>query len=330
MSPAARALLEALRERAQGRRRLRIEQAWEALYVARPGTKGDTDARGRLAGLLEELREAGAVRLPAPPAWDHRTQPPLPRTLTLAALREASAEDLSVYPWVPELRFVLELKRTPALSDLRALNRFFAQGGGALPLVPTRERSLRIFGDEKRLDALSSQAWFTQLGLERLRCFDVPAPLVREWGPKGGPVLVLENLHTWHSFARWNADRGVYSAVCYGAGRAVERAGEELLGIRSRAEAAELLYFGDLDPEGLRIPTRLAEAWPALGLAPARRWYALLLEQGVVGPCEDRGEVEAGLTWLGGDEAIEARAMFARGERMAQEGLGWVEISGTS
>src|SRR5438309_51326 len=81
-------------------------------------------------------------------------------------------------------------------------------------------RSLEIFGDEKRLDQLMrGSALFGngRLTPETLRCIIVSEPLPWTRGPNpDGPILVIENAATWHSYCRWNAERKHFSAVVYG------------------------------------------------------------------------------------------------------------------
>ena len=67
------------------------------------------------------------------------------------------------------------------LADLLKLQEFFAHGGRAKEFIPIKERSLEIFGDEKRLDALRTTILFSEgrLTLEQLCCFAVAEPLSR-------------------------------------------------------------------------------------------------------------------------------------------------------
>src|SRR5262249_226893 len=144
-------------------------------------------------------------------------------------------------------------------EDLLRIQQFFARGGRELPLVPIKERSLDIFGDEKRLDQLArGSALFGEgrLTAESLRCFVVPEPLPWTAGPdRTKPLLVIENAATWHSYCRWNSDRKLFSAVVYGCGNRFVDGAPSLKEIfAALGGPRRVLYFGDLDPQGLLIP----------------------------------------------------------------------------
>src|SRR5260370_9171997 len=70
-------------------------------------------------------------------------------------------------------------------------------------VVPSRERSLEIFGDEKALDRLIGTALFApgRLSLELLRCRRVVPRLHCEPVGKGRVLLVVENSDTFNSLA---------------------------------------------------------------------------------------------------------------------------------
>jgi len=236
-------------------------------------------------------------------------------------------------PWAPELRFVANMRPGVSLECLLKLQEFFADGGRDRQPVPLKERSLQIFGDEKRLDALfrgSSLFAPGRLTLEQLRCFAVSEPLAWERGPSSdGPVLVIENGATWYSYCRWNRERGFFSAVVYGRGNQFIDSVAYLEEVfRGTGNRCAVRYFGDLDPRGLRIP-RLASA-KAAGLElpmiePDTRSYRRPLEMGrqKAKPGRDPLECDArDMEWLR-DLAPQAAELFARQCRLPQEHVNW-------
>ena len=106
--------------------------------------------------------------------------------------------DLASISWAPEMRFVKAMKSGVAPGDLIRLNEFFLDNGSQRALVPVKERSLQVFGDEKRLDALRVTALFRGgLSLQILRCFVAAEPLGWQRGPNANaPLLVIENAAT--------------------------------------------------------------------------------------------------------------------------------------
>src|SRR5438105_1999563 len=74
--------------------------------------------------------------------------------------------------------------------------------GTEATIVPTGERSLDLFGDEKRLDVLRrNRRLFApgRLSLEMLRARLFAPPFAYRRIGQGGVALVLENVATYHS-----------------------------------------------------------------------------------------------------------------------------------
>lgn len=240
---------------------------------------------------------------------------------------------LAAYPWQPALAFVRDARIGLSFEELVRLDSFLATRAASAPCVPMKERSLELFGDEKRLDAITATALFREdrLTLEHLRCFAVPEPLGWQRGCRSdGSVIVLENLSTWHTYTEWDRARPQFSAVVYGGGnRFIDGVGflrrifEELGGVR------RVLYFGDLDAAGLRIPRRAAlratsEGLP--GIEPHLESYRWLLESAGDATAVDAPEGDTGLredcAWLG-ELSTAAWNVVSAGKRLAQERIGW-------
>jgi hypothetical protein len=200
--------------------------------------------------------------------------------------------------------------------------------------VPIKERSLEIFGDEKRLDQLRAGRTnlYGQLSLAALGCRICPIPLPFEAGPlsaRGQPVLILENNDSWASFSLWNRRAARYAAVAYaggGHGKSIaydENFIDELL---ERFESTKLLYFGDIDPAGLHIASGAAERRAkrqALPLQPADRLYGWLLAHGTRTPIQSgqRGKF-TDVAWLPEELRGRVEALFLQRLRIPQESLG--------
>ncbi len=333
-------LLDALVQEADGRRKLDRTAVWRAFRSAHPVEATSGEARERLAARLIALAAEDRLVLPAPTGsgWDRSARPSLPEWVRLPAPPEPPVGlDLLSVPWAPELGFVPSLRRIDRPADLLALQRFFTTGGRTRPVVPMRERSVQLFGDEKRLERLVHTPLFGEgrLELASLRCFAMAPPLVYEDSPlvsRGRPVLVVENHHTWWSFCRWNARVGEYAAVVYGAGGAFGRDAVAFVAERCRAlDAPHADYFGDLDRDGLVIPWRAAMSFaPAHGLRilPGVRWYQLLLDRAEevqlpTGP----SLTEEGLEWLPIDLRGKVSDHFRAGRRLPQELVGTEQLA---
>ncbi len=234
------------------------------------------------------------------------------------------------FPWMPAMGFVREMRGNIAFEDLRRLNDFLLSG--PRDIVPIKERSLEIFGDEKRFDALVGSSLFRDGRLDLRRdffCEQIGAPLAWKRGPVAAanhPILIIENAATWHSFCRWNQQSAEFSAVVYGEGnRFIE--GVRYLGDIFEELGGErpMIYFGDIDPQGLVIPQTASRrcvqrGWPAIH--PLMWAYQALIEIGV--PQSSDAPIPEGTLcdWLG-THAEAARRLLASGQRIAQEHIGW-------
>lgn len=237
------------------------------------------------------------------------------------------------YPWQPALAFLREARVSLPFEDLRRVDTFFANDGSTRVRVPIKERSLQIFGDEKRLDMLADSVLFREgrLSLAQLGCDVVAEPLGWKRGPAAantGSVIVLENAATWHSYDRWNQASAQFSAVVYGGGnRFVDAVGFLSEIFRELGGPRRVLYFGDLDSAGLRIPRRASERAQRLGLPQIEPhvWsYRELLKFNAAAAVAEEDEVvsDTDLAWIG-DVAESVRPLLVSGRRLAQEHIGW-------
>lgn len=137
-------------------------------------------------------------------------------------------------------------------------------------------------------------------------------------------LLVIENHHTYDSFARLLGPGSDVGVVAYGAGTAF--VGSVAYASDLRPPVEEIRYFGDLDARGLRIPVDADRARGASlpAIRPAERLYRRLLEVGVraaAPPVAPRTAAELA-SWLPADLRDEVATMLAGGCRMAQEAVG--------
>jgi hypothetical protein len=332
-SPFARAL----RELAGKKKRIDLDTMWRALARAEPELLASADARSALATNLDALAEAGALQLPRlRRGWDASASPELPFFVTLVSAPKVRAEPKLEVAWAPELAFGAEITLRAHREILERVQRFLAHGGRERPLVPERERSLELIDDEKALESYRKGALFAEgrLTLALLRCFSVSPPLVREPCEGGLPrALIIENHHTFHSFAQWNAQAKQYRAIVYGAGKAAIKGAPSLASLANELSLEAIEYFGDLDAAGVRIGRQVSDECARAG-APrcqaSARWYEAL--SAAAGdrrfPCHDeRSRLSAAdLAWLPESVRELARRLDARRQRFPQELVGWERL----
>ena len=240
--------------------------------------------------------------------------------------------DPTTIPWEAETKFLVEARVMVNSEDLLRLNSFFKDRNSQRQIIPIKERSLQIFGDEKRLDLLLGSAIFRpdRLSLDLLKCEIVGEPFGWKRGAiDTGKILVVENAATWHSYSRWNAQTKQFSAVVYGCGNRFAESVRYLADILAEFPSPQrVLYFGDLDLQGLRIPIEASKKSVRLGLPsiePHLWSYANLLKIGqdkevTVEVVEPASEIE--YAWLS-DLAEPVRKILESSKRLAQEHVGW-------
>ncbi|MCF7549780.1 hypothetical protein [Pseudonocardia sp. WMMC193] len=309
---------------------------WADLRVAALGRDssllGDPDQRERLRAAVDELVAAGLVELPAPGgrSWD-RGRIDLPLWVQRVANRESAPEPPRAPAWHVRLSWVPHFLATErrGLSEnewllLRGVQEMLA-GGVATHVVPTRERSLDLLGDEKLLDRMLSGRLFTRggLSLALLQARQVARPITTGAIGPGPVTLIVENVATYDSLSRTLPPDGEVGRLVFGQGNDL---GSALSALAAEPEPVrDLRYFGDLDPAGVRIPSRVDTAARGLPpLRPAARLYRLLLQ---VGHPRPGGSGAADLDWLPEEVRPRVAALFGAGERLAQEWLGLEQLA---
>ena len=296
--------LEQLRLR--GRKRIDLAGIRQAFFVASPEAQSNPNPSRTILDALNALSSAGHIELPAQASWERVGSPPLPRFVTLVREEQSVAVNYAKIPWVPELGFWVKLTN-PQLEAAVAINAFLLRKPRNFRLVPIKERSLEIFGDEKKLDRLRTHdtLFGNRLPLATIGAFVAPLPLPyrvcsafarphleaaqstsrtavgavegagrieSEEGtllsPAGLSVLVVENYNSYWSFGEWNERAKAYVAIVYGAGAQFRSSDDALAQVLKETGAASAEYLGDIDPAGIAIPLQFNAT---LGSADAMR-----------------------------------------------------------
>jgi hypothetical protein len=292
-----------------------------------------------LADAIAELVAAGVVVSPKDPkAWDVRREPALPAWVKRPPPVPRAAVPARVWPAVLEPAAALA-RNSRDLEMLERIARWLRDAAEAFP-VPLEERSLEIFGDEKRLASLRSHRFFTTgaITLGLLACHPTPLPLASQHVTGTGPtsLLVAENNATFFSFltvARSLPPRGRPDLhVAWGMGKQFPVSVE---GVRLLDPPPEhLRYFGDLDRAGLQVAVAAAAAAERLELPPLRPAEALYREMLPVTAGADRSNAGAGevgplVAWFADPELRSfAAGLLRRRKRVAQESVGLAVLRG--
>ena len=319
---------------------------WEELLQA--GNLISAESRAESFREAKELEAAGLVELKTVRYRPYQIERIVIPFAAESRLRELFVGELPAPPdprfdfasvkWASPLAFLTNESVSVAPDDLLQMNQFLLQEPRNQAVVPIKERSLEIFGDEKRLDALVSTSLFRAGRLDwvrDLKCEIIGEPLAWKRGPveaAGKPLLVIENAATWHSYCRWNEECKLFSAVVYGCGNRFVDGFHFLPDIfRELGGLRRILYFGDLDQRGLEIPQEAAGKAQILGslsVEPHLWSYRQLLKLGAGhGQPYDGDRASPQLCdWLG-ECAEPVRQLFSAGQRLAQEHVGWEFLS---
>lgn len=335
----ARRFAAALADAEPGRVRIRIEAYTAAFLAAEPALVTSPERRARLAAAIDELIEAGMLTVSR--ALELSELPPLPQFVVLLdrAADPPVGREAAGYPWRPELAWAARLPlRRSEFDALRAIQVFLRDHGDDSTVVPTGERSLELFGDEKRLDTLRrNRRLFSpgRLSLEMLRARLYAPPFAyRRMGP--GPVaLVLENVATYHSALATMPAEGPVGLLVFGAGSNFSASVCYLAELAADGPAAsirEIRYFGDLDRRGLEIPIAADAAAREAGLPavrPAIDLWEMLLRVGLRRPHPpvDPSTADGLAAWLPTSLRSPATDVLVSGARLAQEAVGMKMLS---
>jgi hypothetical protein len=307
------------------------EELWQLLDEAHPTSAGQSSRRALLAAVVAELVAAGLVQLPSARLMDRTAQPPLPQRVKLVSLTPSAPSPRQIarsVAWRPALAWAATAELTRAqLATLQQLNVWFRDAKPTCD-VPMRERSLEIFGYEKMLDRLVGSVLFGpgRLSLAQLRAYRSRPPLPAVRVGDGHVLLVVENSDTFDTIVRLldgaPADVG---HVAWGAGAAFEAS---VASVGRLSGITRVVYFGDVDADGLRFPTSATQLATELGLPPiepAASLYRLLFEHGRRAGSGQRVEAARATAlagWLPADMIVATVELLTSGQRLAQEAVG--------
>ncbi len=339
-TPLARRFATALADTLPSRVRIPYEAYTAAFLTAKPSLSTATERRARLAAAIEELVEAGVLTVSR--RAERSERPPLPQFVVLVerTTDPPVGPEAANYPWRSELAWAARLPlRRSEFDALRAIQGFLRDRRAGAAVVPTAERSLQLFGNEKRLDSLRhNRRLFApgRLSLQMLRARAYAPPFAFRRVGDGPVALVLENVATYHSVLAtlpagspiglvvFGAGGNFAASVCYFA----ELADEHLA-----ASITEIRYFGDLDRRGLEIALAANAAALEAGLPavrPALGLWDRLLRAGC--PVQHRGiaptTADHLVSWLPASLRSAAREILVAGTRLAQEAVGTELLAG--
>lgn len=323
---------EELRAVAGSRTRVEAQEVWAAFTRLRPDDARASDARQRLADLIEQASSAGLMSPSV--STDELLPVPLPRFVTVAVDRPSKVQ-IQRAPWLPQLDWAAGLRLSyQQLDVLDRVNRWLRDGGEERPVVPAEERSIELFDDEKAIAKRIGGGitlWRPgRLDSVLLRYENVPIPFPYRQVGNGPRLLMVENTAAFRSCTRLlTTEEGhPYFAVAFGQGAWAPKTVPAALALPRPIAAID--YWGDLDVKGLAITRDVILAARGSGLvgsAHARLWRLLLAQAPSASSSQPRPYDTTLLDVLPEDIRFTADAVLASGARIAQESVGYEKLS---
>lgn len=315
-------------ELANGKRRVAGEALLDAFLTQYPFLP-PTERRSMFLASLRML-EPDRVTFPkGNEHWLRDAQPALPAWVTIIEEEKSlTASEISFarsHPWTPQMQFMANLNVLPDLDTALQLDCFFRSHANDAVSVPAKERSWEIFGEEKKLEGIARQAWFREGGLTlaKLGCFTVARQPVHllSFGPRLRGAIVSENEAGYHSLCRATRAGVGFELVVYGAGDEVRKFVEFLTETALQQKWDCIHYIGDVDARGLSIAADLDRRLRGAGAPPLRPFlpgYEAMLQDAQV-----PATISTADAWLPPPLNIKAAAIIEKGNRIAQEMIGW-------
>jgi hypothetical protein len=319
-------LVEGLRR--HGRRTLPLEVVQHEFAQLFPSLAASLDARQHLLDLLQEAEDRAWLRCQH--SFDDFSLPPLPLKVVLAAPAAPPRRRSRSLPMVPELEWAAGLQMDDdEVRFLTSVNIFLRDLTVDEPVIPVRERSLEITGEEKAVQRFAAGRLFRKgrLSLDLLRCEPTFPPLAYHQVGPAPTMLVVENQDTHWSLRRLLRPVHGIGLVAYGVGNQIPASIRSVLELPQRLESIQ--HFGDVDVRGLQIPISARTVAIHLQLPPVEpaAWlYRLLFEISAPGPgteqidCSD--QIRRLTRWLPPDLRDRATWILGSGGRLAQEAVG--------
>jgi hypothetical protein len=325
-------------ERMHGRV-LTLARLEEAVARAAPDVGAGVPRRELLATTVRTLVDAGGIELPRTPSCWLEGTPRLPRWVTrVGGRRPARRRVRTGHPWRPELMWARETALTDdQFEALKAVQEWIRTRPRDDPRASVRERSVDVFGDDMRIEALAGGALFApgRLTFDMLDCAPGAPPLATcdldggDAGDGRSDWLVVENASTFRSLAAFPGAIPGVSVLVFGAGAQAPAGLPALLEQHRGAPPRRVRWFGDVDRDGLRfaIAAELALLGAGVPVLPDHALYRALVQRGCTAPSRapavDEQEAARLASWLR-DPHLEAFAVevLTSGRRAMQEQVG--------
>jgi len=280
--------------RNQGKKRIPFRLIQEGFFNFHTH-KSDKDSNWpqELLDWLQNLEEQNLIKIPQDISLhDRYFKWVVPRYITIIIEQVEKRFDKNKINWCPKLSFITNTSIADDTTEqLVKLNDVLINKPELLNETLTlRERSLQIFGDEKFLSKIVNRDWFKkELTLRDINCYKTELPFASFYFPEAitNSAIILENLDTFDAFLKSNRIlvkdeiKSFYKLVIYGGGLRIKDNIKDIHHYHSYLD--KILYFGDIDYEGLEIPFSIKQYignhYPKIHFSLASEYYLKLSDR---------------------------------------------------
>lgn len=163
--------------------------------------------------------------------------------------------------------------------EIEAIHNFL-KGSSKGERITVNERSYQLFKDEKKLK--QNENLLKKLGIEwkDLNCYETYEPFFyfenTKYQQKNKKILILENRDTFWSFQRRAQKDNSFYLIIYGEGKKILNSFDYIQNF-NLPKKSEILYFGDIDYEGINIYLALAQKYETYHIVPYLEAYHKML-----------------------------------------------------
>lgn len=148
-------------------------------------------------------------------------------------------------------------------------------------VLTVNERSYQIFKDEKKLKEQESILKKLGLTFKDLNCYETYEPFFyfenNQYNKKVKTILIIENRDTFWTFKKVAKLYNTFYLVIYGEGKKILNSFEYIKNFKLE-EDTKILYFGDIDYEGINIYVSLVQNYKNYQILPYTEAYQKMLE----------------------------------------------------
>ncbi len=203
------------------------------------------------------------------------------------------------------------------------------------PILTVNERSYQIWKDEKKLKQQENILKKLGIDFKELNCYETYEPFFyfenNQYNEKNKKVLIIENRDTFWTFKKIAEKYQNFYLIIYGEGKKILNSFEYIENFNIKKET-DILYFGDIDYEGINIYVSLVQTYSDYHILPYVVAYHKMIElennPNQIKKKQNKREdyIEVFLNYFDEEDRKKLRIMFENNFYIPQEILNYEEV----